>query len=292
LNAVSNGLNLKETLFMETTGSKTILFITGAFVGNNCWDEWRTYFEEKGFNTSAPPWPYKDATVAELRSRHPHHDKELARLTIDELLMHYENIIKSLPEKPILIGHSYGGLMTQIFINRGMAAAGIAIHPVPPLGVFPYEFTFLKAGWKSLGVFTDLDETYMMSFEDWQYAFVNGMPLPEQQTAYDTFTIPESKTVSRGALSGAAKVDFKKPHAPLLITAGDTDHIIPAHLNHRNFNAYETEGSVTDYKVFSGRNHFVLGQPTWKEDASFIFDWITDRVTNKIAKEEELLAGN
>ncbi|HEX3768374.1 MAG TPA: alpha/beta hydrolase [Puia sp.] len=277
---------------METTGSKTILFITGAFVGNNCWDEWRTYFEEKGFNTSAPPWPYKDATVAELRSRHPHHDKELARLTIDELLMHYENIIKSLPEKPILIGHSYGGLMTQIFINRGMAAAGIAIHPVPPLGVFPYEFTFLKAGWKSLGVFTDLDETYMMSFEDWQYAFVNGMPLPEQQTAYDTFTIPESKTVSRGALSGAAKVDFKKPHAPLLITAGDTDHIIPAHLNHRNFNAYETEGSVTDYKVFSGRNHFVLGQPTWKEDASFIFDWITDRVTNKIAKEEELLAGN
>ena len=277
---------------METTGTKTILFITGAFVGNNCWDAWRTYFEEKGFATSAPPWPYKDATVTELRSRHPHQDKELAQLTIEELLTHYENIIKSLPEKPILIGHSYGGLMTQIFVNRGLAAAGIAIHPVPPLGVFPYEFTFLKAGWKSLGVFTDLDETYMMSFEDWQYAFVNGMPLEEQQAAYDTYTIPESKTVSRGALSGAAKVDFKKPHAPLLITAGDTDHIIPAHLNHRNFNAYETEGSVTDYKLFSGRNHFVLGQPTWKEDASFIYDWITDRVKNKIIKKEELLAGN
>ncbi len=277
---------------MQSTGTKTILFITGAFVGNNCWDAWRTYFEEKGYNTSAPPWPYKDATVAELRSRHPHHDKELARLTIEELLTHYENIIKSLPEKPILIGHSYGGLMTQIFVNRGLAAAGIAIHPVPPLGVFPYEFTFLKAGWKSLGVFTDLDETYMMSFEDWQYAFVNGMPLEEQRAAYDTYTIPESKTVSRGALSGAAKVDFKKPHVPLLITAGDTDHIIPAHLNHRNFNAYETAGSVTDYKVFSGRNHFVLGQPTWKEDASFINDWITDRVKNKITKEEELLAGN
>ena len=277
---------------MDTTGTKTILFITGAFVGNNCWDAWRTYFEEKGFSTSAPPWPFKDASVTELRSRHPHQDKELARLTIDELIAHYENIIKSLPEKPILIGHSYGGLMTQIFVNRGLAAAGIAIHPVPPLGVFPYEFTFLKAGWKSLGVFTDQDETYMMSFEDWQYAFVNGMPVNEQQAAYDTYTIPESKTVSRGALSGAAKVDFKKPHAPLLITAGDTDHIIPAHLNHRNFNAYETEGSVTDYKVFSGRNHFVLGQPTWKEDASFIYDWITDRIKNKITKEEELLAGN
>ncbi|HZZ76672.1 MAG TPA: alpha/beta hydrolase [Puia sp.] len=277
---------------METTGTKTILFLTGAFVGNNCWDAWRSFFEEKGFSTSAPPWPHKDASVPELRSRHPHHDIQLARLTIEELLMHYENIIKSLPEKPILIGHSYGGLMTQIFVNRGLAAAGVAIHPVPPLGVFPYEFTFLKAGWKSLGVFTDLDETYMMSFEDWQYAFVNGMPLEEQQAAYEKYAIPESKTVSRGALSGAAKVDFKKPHAPLLITAGDTDHIIPAHLNHRNFNAYETEGSVTDYKVFSGRNHFVLGQPTWKEDAAFIYDWVVDRVKNKITREEELLAGN
>ena len=277
---------------METNGSKTILFITGAFVGNNCWDKWREYFEEKGFTTSAPAWPFKDATVAELRSRHPHHDKELARLTIDELLAYYENIIKSLPEKPILIGHSYGGLMTQIFVNRGLAAAGVAIHPVPPLGVFPYEFTFLKAGWKSLGVFTDIDETYMMSFEDWQYAFVNGMPVEAQQAAYDTYTIPESKTVSRGALSGAAKVDFKKSHAPLLITAGDTDHIIPAHLNHRNFNAYETEGSVTDYKVFSGRNHFVLGQPTWREDADFIFDWIKSNVKDSILQQKEALTGN
>jgi pimeloyl-ACP methyl ester carboxylesterase len=277
---------------METNGPKTILFITGAFVGNNCWDSWRVYFEEKGFTTLAPPWPFKDATVAELRLRHPHQDKELARLTIDELLAHYERIIKSLPEKPILIGHSYGGLMTQIFVNRGLAVAGVAIHPVPPLGVFPYEFTFLKAGWKSLGVFTDIDETYMMSFEDWQYAFVNGMPLEAQQAAYDTYTIPESKTVSRGALSGAAKVDFKKPHVPLLITAGDTDHIIPAHLNHRNFNAYETEGSVTDYKVFSGRNHFVLGQPTWKEDADFIFDWMNNNAKNSMPHQKEVLAGN
>ncbi len=109
---------------------------------------------------------------------------------------------------------------------------------------------------KSLGVFTDLDETYLMSFEDWQYAFVNGMPLEDQEAAYDEYTIPESKTVSRGALSGSAKVDFKKAHAPLLITAGDTDHIIPAHLNHRNFNAYETKGSITEYKLFSRPQSF------------------------------------
>jgi len=250
------------------------VFITGAFVSNSCWDEWRTYFEDKGYSTTAPPWPHKDASVAELRSRHPHHDKALALLTLKELKDHYVNVINSQPEKPIVIGHSYGGMLTQLMVNNDHAAAGVAVHSVPPKGVFPYEFSFLKAGWKALGIFTSTEETYMMSFEDWQYAFVNGMPLEAQQAAYDTYTIPESKTISRDALSDEAKIDFKKDHVPLLLTAGDTDHIIPAHLNHRNFNAYDNKDSVVDYKVFVNRNHFVLGQPTWKEDADYIYDWL------------------
>ena len=132
-----------------------------------------------------------------------------------------------MPEKPIVIGHSLGGLITQIIVNRGLAAAGVAIHSVPPFGVFPYEFSFLRAGWKALGLFTSLRETYLMSFADWQYAFVNGMTLDEQKSAYLQNTIPESKTVARGGLTKAAKVDFKKVHPPLLLTSGDKDNIIP-----------------------------------------------------------------
>lgn len=262
---------------MATIHSKTIVFITGAFVSNSCWDNWKAYFEDKGFSTHAPAWPYKDAPVAELRARHPHNDKDLALLTLEELVEYHINFITSLPEKPIVIGHSYGGLLTQLMVNQDVAAAGVAIHSVPPLGVFPYEFSFLKAGWKSLGIFTDIEETYMMSFEDWQYAFVNGMPLEAQQAAYETYTIPESKTVARGALGKAAKVDFKKQHAPLLLTAGDTDHIMPAHLNNRNFKAYEQNGSITEYKVSPNKNHFVLGLPSWKEDAGYILDWIESK---------------
>jgi hypothetical protein len=114
----------------------------------------------------------------------------------------------------------------------------------------------------------------MMSFKDWQYAFVNEMPLPEQKAAYESFTIPESKTVTRGGLTSAAKVDYRKPHAPLLLTSGSIDHIIPAHLNQRNFLKYVKNDSVLDYKEFKGRNHFVLGQPGWKEDADYILNWI------------------
>ncbi|WP_420150853.1 alpha/beta hydrolase [Spirosoma sp.] len=259
---------------MEATKNKNVVFVTGAFVASSSWDEWQAYFQSKGYNTIAPPWPYKDGTAAELRARQPN-DTDLAKLTLDELVDHYATIVKSFPEKPIVIGHSLGGLITQIIVNRDLAAAAVAIHSVPPQGVFPYEFSFLKAGWKALGLFTDLDKTYLMSLEDWQYAFVNEMPLEVQKETYEQNTIPESKRVARGGLTSAAHVDFEKPHPPLLLTSGSIDNIIPAHLNHRNFEAYKNSGSVLDYKEFEGRNHFVLGQPTWKEDADYILDWLS-----------------
>jgi len=255
--------------------TKNIVFVTGAFVSNSCWDEWRTYFESKGYKTIAPPWPFKNASATELRKRQPN-DTDLAALTLNELINHYVNVVKGFAEKPIVIGHSIGGLITQLIVNRDLASAGVAIHPVPTLGVFPYELSFLKGGWKSLGLFTSLKKTYMMSFKDWQYAFVNEMPLAEQKAAYNKFTIPESKTVARGGLTSAAKVDYAKPHAPLLITSGSIDNIIPAHLNNRNFIKYEKGRSVLDYKEFPGRNHFVLGQATWKEDADYILKWLDE----------------
>lgn len=253
--------------------TKNIVFVTGAFVSNACWDDWRTYFESKGYTTVAPSWPFKEGTAAALRNRQPH-DTDLAALTLIQLIDHYAGIVRSFPEKPIVIGHSLGGLITQVICNRDLAAAAVAIHSVPTLGVFPYEFSFLKAGWKSLGLFTSLKKTYLMSFKDWQYAFVNGMPLAEQKAAYEQLTIPESKTVARGGLTSAAKVDYQKSHPPLLLTSGTEDTIIPAHLNRRNYKKYRQNGSVLDYKEFAGRNHFVLGQSTWKEDADYIIDWL------------------
>jgi pimeloyl-ACP methyl ester carboxylesterase len=259
---------------MSTIKTKNIVFITGAFVSNACWDEWRIYFEGKGYSTIAPPWPYKNGTAAELRAKQPN-DVDLATLTFKQLLDHYISIVKSFPEKPIVIGHSLGGMITQVVCNRDLAAAAVAIHSIPPLGVFPYEFSFLKAGWRVLGAFTSLKKTYLMSFKTWQYAFVNGMPLIEQKATYEQLTIPESKTVARGALTSAAKVDYKKPHPPLLLTAGTEGTIVPAHLDRRIFNKYKkNNGSIIEYKEFPGRNHFVLGQKTWKEDADYILDWL------------------
>lgn len=265
---------------MKTVNPKNIVFVTGAFVSSNCWDEWQMYFQSKGYKTVAPSWPFKEGPAGSLRAKHPSGNKGLTELTLSETIDSYARVIKSFPEKPIVIGHSLGGLMTQILVNRDLAALGVAIHPVPPLGVFPYEFSFLKSVWRSLGLFTSMKKTYLMSFKKWQYAFVNGMPLDEQKAAYEKMTIPESKRVARGGLTSAAKVDFKKAHVPLLILSGSKDTIIPAHLNIRNFNKYKKrDDSVLEYKEMEGRNHFVLGQTGWKGDADYVLNWVENQLT-------------
>lgn len=258
---------------MKTSEKPNVLFITGAFVSHSGWDQWVDYFEKLGYNAVAPAWPEKDAAPTVLRARQPH-DEGLANLTLTEVIDHYADIAASFDEKPIIIGHSLGGLITQVLVSRGLAKAAVAIHSVPPQGVIPYEFTFLKSTWKVLGLFSSMSKTYLMSFKDFQYAFVNGMPLKQQQEAYNLYAIPESKRVARGGLTSAAAVDFSKPHVPLLITAGSTDNVIPAHLSYRNYKKYKQNGSVLDYKEFQGRNHSVLTQDGWEGDAEFIAKWL------------------
>lgn len=252
--------------------SKTVLFITGAFVTNAGWDEWQAYFEERGYKTYAPSWPFKNASAEVLRQRHP--DRQLASLTFEQLVNHYADFAAKLPEKPILIGHSTGGLIAQILLQRGLGVSCIAYHSVPPKGVLTTKWSFVKSVTPAFGLFKSNKETYMMTLKQWQYAFVNDMPLEEQKATYARNTTPESRRVARGAIGKHAKIDFRQTHPPLLFVSGDIDHIIPASLNKKNFKKYKDKSSIREYKVFKGRNHFAMGQPTWKEDADFILNWI------------------
>jgi pimeloyl-ACP methyl ester carboxylesterase len=258
---------------MQIYNSKTILFITGAFVTHRVWDAWITFFEAKGFTCVAPPWPYKDATAAQLRERQPA-DTDLAGLRLKELTDHYIAIAQALPEKPIVIGHSLGGLIAQILINRDLANSGVAIHSVPPKGVFSFEWHFLKSIWKPLGYFTSAQKTHLMSLKEWKYAFTNGMSTQEQAMSYEEYCIPESKLLVRDALSNDAKVDFEKQHPPLLFITGSNDHITPNSLNYENYMKYNKDHSITDYKEFKDKNHFVLGLPSWKDEAEYILSWL------------------
>jgi alpha-beta hydrolase superfamily lysophospholipase len=254
-------------------GTKTVLFIHGMYMTPLCWEQWAERFQTKGYRTLAPAWPGRDRSVKELQTP----DSKLGKLNLTDILDHLTKQIQSLDEKPILIGHSMGGLATQILHNRGLASASIAIDSAPPAGVFSTEFSFLKSNWAHITPFANPNSPVFMTFERFQYAFVNGMSMDEQRAAFEKYVVPESRAIPRQSLTSVAKIDFKKEHAPLLLIAGGEDHIIPTSLCRTNYEKYKAGPSTTDFKEFAGRNHFLLGQKNWEEIADYCMDWVTKK---------------
>ena len=252
--------------------TKQILFIHGMFMTHRCWDGWVRSFEAQGYACTALPWPGRDQPVEALRRNHP--DPAVGQLTFTQVVNHFSAAVSAMPEPPILIGHSMGGLVTQVLINRGLGAAGVCIDPAPPQGVFTTAWSFLKANWVMINPFISSATPYIQTFEEFQYAFVNGLSLADQRAAYDQQVVPESRRVPRETLTAAAKIDFARPHAPLLILAGSSDHIIPASLNRSNYARYSASPSTTDFIEFPGRNHYGLASPGWEELASAVADWL------------------
>jgi pimeloyl-ACP methyl ester carboxylesterase len=250
--------------------TKTIVLIHGMFMNPLCWEKWIPRYQARGYKVFAPAWPGRDKTVAALRQAHP--DPALPKLKLGEVVESQAAFIQGLSEKPAILGHSMGGLVVQLLLQRDLAVAGVAIDPAPPLGVFTTAFSFLKANLPAINPFL-LNRPAMMTFPQFQYAFVSALPLEEQRAIYDRYCVPESRGVPSSSLGPAGRVDFSRPHRPLLITAGEQDHIVPAGLIRTNFRKYRGP-SVTEFKEFPGRDHFLIGERGWEEVADFALDWL------------------
>lgn len=253
--------------------TKTVVFIHGMYMNSLCWEHWVSHFQTKGYRCLAPDWPGRDQPIEVLRKNHP--DPQLGRLTLSKVVEHFTGIIQQLDGKPILIGHSMGGLCVQLLLQKDLAAAGIAIDSAPPMGVITLQWPFLKSNWPHITPFVPQSNPIGMTFERFQYTFVNTLPLAEQRAAYDRYVVPESRRVPRESLT--ARVDFRKSHPPLLLIAGSADHLIPAALNKTNFARYKASPSVTDFKEFAGRTHFIIGQNNWEEVADYALGWLKEK---------------
>jgi pimeloyl-ACP methyl ester carboxylesterase len=249
-----------------------IVFITGAFVTGNCWDNWKAFFEDAGYVCHVPDWPHKAAPAAALRRQHPH--SPIAHNGLPEVLRVYTDFIAQLPSKPIVIGHSYGGLLVQLLLQQGTVAAGVAIESVPPRGVLVLSWPLVRAVLPMLGLLSSLKTTFLPTFAQWQRAIANGLPPAGQRAFYENMAAPESKKLIRQALGRHARVDFRRPHAPLLFLAGGADRLMTAALNQANYRRYRHAESVTEYRELPGRCHALLGQPTWREDAGLVRRWL------------------
>ena len=165
---------------------RTIVFIHGLWIHSSSWKPWKDFFDHHGYETMNPGWPGDSSTVAECRNN----VQAIANRGVTEIADNYAKIIASVSEPPIVIGHSFGGLITQIILGRGIAAAGIAIDPAPMKGVWQLPLSALKASFPVLGNPFNLKKAISLSFKQFRYGFANAVPETEAKDLYERWTIP------------------------------------------------------------------------------------------------------
>jgi len=257
--------------------SRTIVFVHGAWVTPLCWERFVPFFQERGYTCLTPPWPGKEGGIEAVR-RDP---SALAGLGLAGITDHYERIVRDLDQPPVLVGHSFGGLVVQILLDRGLGACGVAIDSAPPRGVPAVTWTSLRSLAGVLLTWRGWRRVVRWSPAQFRYAFVHTLPPDEARALYDRHVTPETgRPFFQAALSllapqSPSRVDFgKKDRAPLLLVAGELDRIVPAKVNRRNHRKYRRSPARTDFHEVAGRTHWIIAQEGWDEVAGAIEYWL------------------
>lgn len=255
---------------------KTVVLIHGLWVTPKSWDNFKRRYEARGYRVLAPAWPGVTGEPADLRRD----ASSLHGVGIAEVVAHYEKIIRTLSKPPIIIGHSFGGLITQLLLDRGLGAAGVAIDSVPPKGIYVLPFSTYEALTPALANPANAKRTYLFPFARWRRVFANTLPESDARAAYAEQVIPApGKAIFQAALSNVtpgslATVNFANPNrAPLLVIGGEKDVIMPAALSRKIYNRHRASPSVTAYKEFPGRDHYLIAGPGWEEVADHAHSW-------------------
>ena len=240
------------------------------------WENWVNRYTAQGYHVIAKSWPGMDGDIEDLR-RDP---SPIAALGIEKIVAHYEQIIRGLDDSPFIIGHSFGGLITQILLDRGLGAAGVAIAPAPVKGIILLPFSTLKVSFPALSNPANRHRALPLTPEQFHYAFANDLSEEESESIYRRYAVPGPDHVLFQAAfanfnpHAATAVDFhNNDRAPLLLISGDNDHVSPASVVEANFKLYAKSSAVTEFRNFPGRTHYTLGQPGWEQVADYALTW-------------------
>lgn len=251
--------------------TRTIMLIHGAWLTPDAWDKFRQRYEPAGYTVHAPAWPMLDRPVADLR-RTP--DPALGRLTIGAITDHYATLIRALREPPILMGHSFGGLIVQLLLDRGLGAAGVAIDPGPPAGVLP-TLTALMAAAPVLLTWAGWNRVMTMSPEAFARDFANTLSPAQAQAAYDRYVVPApGRIYFQAALGIGNRINWRNDRRPpLLLIAGEKDRTADAAMVRAMYRRHRRSRSVTALQPFPGRSHWLCAEPGWEEIADAALTW-------------------
>jgi non-heme chloroperoxidase len=254
----------------NAAGKTPVVFVHGLWLLPSSWDRWRPVFEAAGFTTLAPGWPDDPNTVEEAK-RHP---EVFAHKTVGQIADHYEDVIAKLSKKPAIIGHSFGGLLTQILAGRGLSAASVAIDPAPFRGVLPLPISALKSASPVLGNPANHGRAVPLTYEQFRYAFANAVSESEATELYNTYAVPGSGAPLFQAATAnlnpwtEVKVKSKSPdRGPLLILSGELDHTVPWAIANASYKKQKRNESVTEILEMKGRGHALTIDNGWREVA-------------------------
>ncbi|WP_432893360.1 alpha/beta hydrolase [Kribbella sp. CA-245084] len=256
--------------------SSTIILIHGLWLTPRSWEGWKARFEARGHTVLAPAWPGMEGEVEALRAD----PSVMNGLGIGEVVDHYDEIIRRLPTQPVIMGHSTGGLVTELLLDRGLGSAGVALSPAPVKGVLRLPFTLLRCIFPVLRNPANKNKTFAMTPKQFHYAFTNTMNDDDAQAAYERYAVAGPGRVAfQGAFANfnphaANKVDFHKDDRPPLLVIGNSeDHTIPASVSKEAATRLGRSKAEVQYKEFVGRPHFTAGAPGWEAVADYALDW-------------------
>ncbi|MDQ1426152.1 MAG: hypothetical protein QOD72_3650 [Acidimicrobiaceae bacterium] len=247
-----------------------VVFVHGLWLLASSWDRWRTVFEEAGYTSLAPDWPDDAATVGEANE----HPEAFARKSIAQIADHFEAIVGKLDRKPAVIGHSFGGLLTQILAGRGVAAVSVAIDPAPFRGVLPLPISALRSASPVLRNPANRRRAVPLTYDQFRYGFANAVGEDEAKSLYGQFAVPGSgEPIFQAAAANfnpwtEAKVDSKNPdRGPLLIISGELDHTVPWAVANASYKREKRNPGVTEIVEIKGRGHSLTIDNGWREVA-------------------------
>jgi pimeloyl-ACP methyl ester carboxylesterase len=272
---------------MRTT--PPIVLIHGLWLTSRSWEGWKARFEERGHEVLAPAWPRMEGEVEDIR-RDP---SVLNGLGVAEVVDHYDRIIRGLGTPPVIMGHSTGGLVTELLLDRGLGAAGVALSPAPVKGVLRLPPAELRTVSPALRNPSNKNKTVELTPKQFRLGFTNTMSDEDAQAAYERYAVAApGRVIFQAAFANfnpraVTKVDFHKDDRPPLLVIGNTqDHTIPASVSREAARRLGKSRAVVDYKEFEGRPHFPAA-PGWEAVADYALEW-ANRHTGAPAKMEEL----
>jgi pimeloyl-ACP methyl ester carboxylesterase len=271
----------------EANAPDTIVLVHGFWVTPRSWEDWIARYEQAGYRVLAPAYPGFEVEVEALNAD----PSPIEAVTVPQIVEHLESVVGALDRPPIIMGHSAGGVFTQILLDHGFGAAGVAINSAPTEGVAVVPLTQVKASFPVLKNPANRHKAVGLTFEQWQYAFTNTFSEERSRELYERYHIPASGSIFWGsALANIhpgkddTYVDYHNDsRAPLLFISGTDDHLMPPKIQQSNARHYKSD-TITEIMTFEGP-HLLPSKDGWEAVADYALDWAVRHATQAAAAE-------